>query len=273
MTFPNALMRSPMDRAMPLKQALQLAWPSLAHDEEALRALSRLGRSRRLGLQEVLFPQGSLNQDGSLWLLVKGRLGMGKQAAQGGWRQSRVVQAGQWVDIASAWGRQAYPESGLALTPVLLQEVSGDALLELGRQHPMILQALVKSLAEVACQALEAKQALSTQSFPNRLADWLLHEQKRLGDPETLGLGLLKQELAAQLDATPETLSRTLRLFQAQGLIAMQGRKIRLLDPARLARMNAPAGLGPRPRLAVPRAASARQAVHTGAAQHRAITP
>jgi len=229
---------APTDKSAPLKEALQQAWPSLANDQCALLALARLGRSHRIRQQGRLFPQGSHNEAGSLWLLVRGKLSMGRYAPNGSWRQSRALHSGQWIDTASAWQRSPFPESGEALTAVLVHELSSVAVLDLCRQHPSILQALVSSLGSWACEAMETRQALSTQTFPARLADWLLQEQKLHGDPESLGLGLLKRDLAAQLSVTPETLSRTLRLFQEQGLISMQGRSIRLLDPVRLAALS-----------------------------------
>jgi CRP-like cAMP-binding protein len=228
------------DKSNALRNALQQAWPNIAQEELALLALTRLGRSHRIPQHGRLFPQGSHNETGSLWLLVRGKLSMGRYAANGSWRQSRALQGGQWIDLASAWQLSAYPETGEALTPLLIHELPGSEILNLCRHHPSVLQALVNSLGSWACEAMETRQALSTQAFPARLADWLLQQAKIHGSPDTLGLGLLKRDLAAQLSVTPETLSRTLRSFHEQGLISMQSKQIRLLDPARLAALNGP---------------------------------
>jgi len=224
--------------SLALMQALQQAWPALARDEEALLALAALGRSHRIRQRGRLLRDGSSNEDGSLWLLVRGKLSMGRRAAKGQWRQSRALHGGQWIDLASAWPGAAYPETALALTPVLAHEFPARAMLALCHEHPSLLLALLGSLGRHACEAQESRQALTTQDFPARLAEWLLQQHKLRGCGDCLSLGQLKRDLAAQLGVTPETLSRTLRQFHEQGLIVMQHSELRIPEPARLAALG-----------------------------------
>ncbi len=224
--------------SLALMQALQQAWPALARDEEALLALAALGRSHRIRQRGRLLRDGSSNEDGSLWLLVRGKLSMGRRAAKGQWRQSRALHGGQWIDLASAWPGVAYPETALALTPVLAHEFPARAMLALCHEHPSLLLALLGSLGRHACEAQESRQALTTQDFPARLAEWLLQQHKLRGCGDCLSLGQLKRDLAAQLGVTPETLSRTLRQFHEQGLIVMQHSELRIPEPARLAALG-----------------------------------
>lgn len=222
----------------PLLQALQQAWPSLAKDEDALLALAALGHSHRIRQRGLLLRDGAFNTQGSLWLLVRGKLSMGRRDTKNVWRQGRALRGGQWIDVASAWPQAPYPETALAMTPVLAHELPAHAVLALCTAHPLLLKALMDSLGSTACEAMAARQAMSTQDFPTRLAEWLLNELKLNGQGECLNLGLLKRDLAAQLGVTPETLSRTLRLFQQQGLIVMQHRELRILAPTRLAALR-----------------------------------
>ncbi len=213
-----------------LQQALQEAWPSLANDLEALSALAALGRMHRIRQRSCLLRDGTINHQGSLWLLVQGKLSMGSHDAKGVWRQSRALHAGQWIDLATAWPKASFPETALALTPVLAQEFPAQATLALCRSRPALLGALLDSLSRNACEAMASRQALATQDFPARLAEWLLAELRLNGFDDCLTLQQLKRDLAAQLCVTPETLSRTLRTFQEQGLLLMQHREIRFLN-------------------------------------------
>ena len=75
---------------------------------------------------------------------------------------------------------------------------------------------------------------------PGRLAKWLLG---RAGDATGTAvrratvvlLGRSQGELAAELGTTRESLNRALRTFVAVGLVAVDGERITLLDPAGLA--------------------------------------
>ncbi|MDC8771263.1 Crp/Fnr family transcriptional regulator [Roseateles albus] len=224
--------------AVPVLQALKQAWPSLEDDEDALHALALLGRSHRVRPGGLLLKDGVSNAAGSLWLLVRGKLSMGLHDPKAVWRQGRALQPGQWIDLASAWPQAPFPETALALTPVLAHEFPAQAVLALCAAHPLLLKVLLASLGSSACEAMASRQAMSTQDFPTRLAEWLLNELRLNGQGDCLNLGLLKRDLAAQLGVTPETLSRTLRLFQQQGLIVMKHRELRILAPAGLAALR-----------------------------------
>ncbi|MEJ6007203.1 Crp/Fnr family transcriptional regulator [Paucibacter sp. AS339] len=236
---------SPLSRTFApasLAQALQQAWPGLADDGDALHAMAFLGRSHRIRQRGLLFKDGVGNADASLWLLVRGKLSLGRRDAKNTWRQGRSLQGGQWIDLASAWPRAPYPETALAITPVLAHEFPARAVLSLCLVHPLLLTLLTDSLGHMACEAMASRQAMSTQDFPTRLAEWLLKQLKLKGEGDCLNLGLLKRDLAAQLGVTPETLSRTLRQFQQQGLIEMHHRELRFLAPERLAALGARQG-------------------------------
>jgi CRP/FNR family transcriptional regulator len=69
-----------------------------------------------------------------------------------------------------------------------------------------------------------------------RLANWLV---KRCANPEsqkpaTIELTITKRVLAAELGTVSETFSRTLAKFREQGLVAVKGRVLTVLCPAKL---------------------------------------
>ncbi|WIV96985.1 Crp/Fnr family transcriptional regulator [Kinneretia aquatilis] len=142
------------------------------------------------------------------------------------------------MDLVTAWTQAPFPESARALSPVVAYEFPALPVLDLCRQHPALLATLLDSLSRSACDALESRQALTTQDFPSRLAEWLLHELMLNGHGDCLTLSQFKRDLAAQLGVTPETLSRTLRQFHEQGLIVMKHSQLRFPDPARLAALS-----------------------------------
>jgi CRP/FNR family transcriptional regulator, dissimilatory nitrate respiration regulator len=70
-----------------------------------------------------------------------------------------------------------------------------------------------------------------------RLANWLI---KRCPDPESdqpvaIELKMTKRVLAAELGTVSETFSRTLAKFRESQLLAVKGKTVTVLSPARLA--------------------------------------
>lgn len=233
--MPSAGAPAPRER---LQQALLRAWPELQAQPGLIQALLNLGHAHHLQPGQALMQDGDTNQAGSLWLLVSGSLSVGRYDGKGVWRASELLESGRWIDLASAWCHAPYPETGLALSPVWAQEFPAEALLSLGQAHRPLLSLLLEGLGRQACAALESRQALRTQDFPVRLAEWLLQEQAAQGQSDALVLRQFKRDLAAHLGVTPETLSRTLRDFHAQGLIDMHHKVLRIPDRARLAALR-----------------------------------
>ena len=103
------------------------------------------------------------------------------------------------------------------------------------------LQALVRRNAEVGLRLLEViggrlqqreaeMEALAFRAVPARLAELLLQEADAFGTVS----GHSHQELADRLGTYRETVSQVLGRFRAERLVAVEPKRIRLLDPAGL---------------------------------------
>jgi len=100
------------------------------------------------------------------------------------------------------------------------------------------LQALIRRNPEVGLRLLaeiggrlqrreEELEALAFRALPARLAALLLHE----ADASGVVAGYSHQDLAERLGTYRETVSQVLGRFRAEGLVAVEPRRIRLLDP------------------------------------------
>jgi len=89
-------------------------------------------------------------------------------------------------------------------------------------------------------QLVKKLEDLSLREVPARLAAHLLLLAAESGK-QRLSLDLPKGQLAAYLGTIPETLSRVLRRFTDEGVIALAGHSVEILDRARL---EALAGVG-----------------------------
>ena len=75
---------------------------------------------------------------------------------------------------------------------------------------------------------------LSFKEVPGRLAVYLLYLSERNGKSEEVELDMTKTQLAAFLGTIPETLSRVFAKMSQDGLISIDGSRIKLLNRERL---------------------------------------
>jgi CRP/FNR family transcriptional regulator len=80
---------------------------------------------------------------------------------------------------------------------------------------------------------------LTLKDVKTRLANWLMQRCSHPQSDEScaIELPMTKQVLASELGTCSETLSRNLALFQQQKLLSVDGKKITVLSPVRLARL------------------------------------
>ncbi len=244
---PSALAAAPLGThigslaANPYRSALRLALSracgagglAAGLDESLCAALAALGRGHRVRARAQVFAAGSQQAD-SLWLLVSGKVSLGKRDGAGRWWQSLEIEAGEWIDPASAWTGGAYAETAIALTPVVAHEFPADAVAALCHSHPALTRILLASVARRASGAVLDKQALLTKDVQARLAAWLLQQLELSGGGPELQLRQQKKDIASQLGVTPETLSRTLRQLQQDGLLQVDRYLVHIPDLERL---------------------------------------
>jgi CRP/FNR family transcriptional regulator len=72
---------------------------------------------------------------------------------------------------------------------------------------------------------------------PGRLAAYLLYVSEQRANSEDLKLDIAKNQLASLLGTIPETLSRVLTRMVGQGLIQVEGSRIRIVDRQGLAEL------------------------------------
>ncbi len=102
------------------------------------------------------------------------------------------------------------------------------------RMHPEILLQMLAILSKRLRRFVGLIDDLSLKDVAARLAKHLYDLSIKEGQVE-FRLSTTKGMLAARLGTIAETVSRTLRKLQAQGLISVDGRSIRILDAAGLA--------------------------------------
>lgn len=103
-------------------------------------------------------------------------------------------------------------------------------------------RAIVAELAKCYRAVIKSQKDLKLRSSLERLANYLLREQKRAGGGATFALDFEKRRVASVLGMTPENLSRAFKGLQPYGVI-VHGTRISIGDQADLERFAKPSPL------------------------------
>ncbi len=122
-----------------------------------------------------------------------------------------------------------YPAAAEAVCASRVLYVPRDAFLRVTRAEPDILLAMLAVLSRRLRRFVGLIDDLSLKDVGTRLAQYLVAQANEAGS-NRITLPITKGMLAAHLGTIAETVSRTLRKLQEQGLIAVEGRQITIRD-------------------------------------------
>ncbi|QPF74002.1 Crp/Fnr family transcriptional regulator [Roseateles sp. DAIF2] len=236
-TVSQALIEASMREAEELPLLLEQAFAPAQPGAEALRLLASLGVVRLRPARALLLNDG----DGAsaLWLLSRGVVSIGHHDAQGLWRPSRSVHAGDWIDNESAWIGGRYLQTALAETEICAYEFPLAGVEAVLHVHPQLARALLASVTQRARRVAGDAHDLLAKSVLARCAGWLIEELRSQAPTSAIVLRQQKRAIAAQLGTSPETFSRTLRQLREMHVIEMNRNLINVRDAQALRRLNA----------------------------------
>jgi CRP-like cAMP-binding protein len=109
------------------------------------------------------------------------------------------------------------------------------------QERTEVARAIAETMAQQLLRCEDERVELAGGDVRERLAATLLNLATRFGEPEDeamkIALQLSREELAEMIGASTETTIRQLSEFREQGIVSNSGRRIRLDDPERLARI------------------------------------
>jgi CRP-like cAMP-binding protein len=155
--------------------------------------------------QTVLFREGELGE--AMYLLVRGRISLHKLSPEGHETVIKIIKPGEVFAEVILFEQKHYPVTALSLTDILVFKLLRRDLLGLLRQEDFRNDFIAMLLRKQRYLA-DRIQQLTSQDVEQRLRAFLMEQY---GRQEQIHAEINKKQLAAAIDATPETLSRLLQ--------------------------------------------------------------
>jgi len=202
--------------------------------DEQLARLVRRAVMVRLDSGQLLFSQDDPAE--RFYFVRSGCMRLFRLSADGGEKVIELIGRGQtFAEALMFMGTGHYPVCAAALGPAELVAIDAADFAAMLRASPETCFALLASLSRRLRQMIGEIDGLTLHSANVRVARWLLHALPP--GREALTLDVRKAVLASRLSIQPETWSRITRRLADDGIIAVDGNRIQLLDRAALARI------------------------------------
>jgi CRP/FNR family transcriptional regulator len=189
---------------------------------------------KSLEKDEYLFHEGDPAH--GFYVAQRGSINVHRVNAAGKEQIIHVFRAGDsFAEVALA-SERGYPADARALEPSQVLLIQKAGFLALLKRQPELALRMLGSMSSHLRVLVGQLEDLTLKDVETRLANWLV---KRCPDPQgetpvRIELSMTKRVLAAELGTISETFSRTLAKFREQKLIAVKGKVVTVLSPAKL---------------------------------------
>lgn len=200
--------------------------------ERLLSAVAVDTRERRLLRGEVLFRAGELCT--AFYCVLSGQVTLTVAGGGGGEKVLEIVAPGETFAEALMFGHRPYPVTAVALSATRLLVVGSRTVHDLIAQDPDFARLMLVGMSARMHRLVRQIASMSLSSATERVADLLLSLAGPEAGAPVVELPAGKAVLASRLNLSPEHFSRTLRDLAEMGLIRVEGRRVAVLDVARL---------------------------------------
>jgi CRP/FNR family transcriptional regulator, dissimilatory nitrate respiration regulator len=182
---------------------------------------------------ETIFFEGDAGK--GFYMVESGKVKIYKMSLSGKEQILHIFGPGEPFGEVPVFHGQPFPATAEALMKTTLLFFPRDKFVRLVHEMPSIALNMLAVLSMRLRRFASQIENLSLKEVPARLADYLLYLSEEKGNADTIELEISKGQLASLLGTIPETLSRIFAKMSEEGLIAVEGRTIRIMDREGLA--------------------------------------
>jgi CRP/FNR family transcriptional regulator len=191
-----------------------------------LERIRREGTVRRSRKGELLFRPGEPAK--GLLVVLRGSVQVYQISAGGRAHTLVVEQPGSSVAELPLFDGGPYPAFAEAAEDSILFTLARERFEALARDHPELAQQVIRTLAQRLRRLVGMVESLALKEVRQRVAGLLLGLAEEQGPLFTLPAS--NEQIAAQLGTVREVVSRALHALAHDGLIALHGRTVRVMD-------------------------------------------
>lgn len=172
-----------------------------------------------------------------IFCINQGKIKLYKTGHDGKEQIIRFAQPGDIIGYRALIAEENYSASAMAIEDVVACFIPSEIFMEVLDKHPDISKELMKSLCHELGINSERLQSMAQKSVRQRLAETLLdliHTFNKEGETGFINVTLPREDLANIVGTATETIIRILADFKDEQLIALEGKKIKILDPRKL---------------------------------------
>lgn len=203
---------------------------------QQLREITSVSKLKKFSRHEIIFREGDFYK--GFYVLLRGTIKVFKLTSEGRESVIHIVKPlNIFADVPLFEGGN-YPVNAEALEESMAIFIPKDKFLEIIRINPEIALKMLAGFAKRLKFLVSQLEDVSIKEVPNRLAKYLLTEIKAAGTENYLEpfieLKIPKSTIAAYLGTITETLSRTFKKLQNEGIIRVKGKTVFINDIKRL---------------------------------------
>lgn len=188
---------------------------------------------------QLLYMEGEVPH--YLLCLISGKVKVYKEGVGGRAQIIRVVKPVEYFGYRSAFSNQLYVTSAAAFEPSVIVRFPVKIVVSLIQENARLAWFFIQQLSSNLGQADERTVSLTQKHIRGRLAESLLFLKDNYGleeDGSTLSIYLSREDLANLSNMTTSNAIRTLSMFATERIVAIDGRKIKIMDEAKLQRIS-----------------------------------
>ena len=223
-----------------LKDLLPLLSAFFAPLSEAQRTiLTRNASIYTYKKNQLIYSEG--NEPAHLMCLVSGKVKIFKDGVGGRTQIIRVIKPVEYFGYRAAFANQQYLTSAAAFEPSVIVKIPIAMIVQVLKENAQFGWFFIQHLSLDLGTADERTVNLTQKHIRGRLAESLLFLKDNYGleeDGSTLSIYLSREDLANLSNMTTSNAIRTLSMFATEKIIAIDGRKIKIIDEARLEKVS-----------------------------------
>jgi CRP-like cAMP-binding protein len=178
----------------------------------------------------------------AFFIVASGRVKLSRSTPQGREHVVEVILPGESFALMPVLEGGGYPVDATALGEASVIRIPRDVYLRFLARHPELHERASREVAERLRRFSTRLEEVSTRPVQARIAAHILRlagKEAREPVPGTVvDLGATREVAGATVGTVREVFIRTLRAMEKEKVVAVRGKRIEILDPARLQEMS-----------------------------------